>query len=138
METIKAIRQISTVRAPESENDWSTFDGYEIETTEQTIRLLMDMSGQCCEKFGYFLSEDNLESFVGAELRDVKLTDAELKTDSIKKDIGYEYGESPEVMFVNLETDRGVLQFVAYNAHNGYYSHSARVESRQLTKDERL
>jgi hypothetical protein len=37
-----------------------------------------------------------------------------------------------EAMFVDIETDRGVLQFVAYNAHNGYYGHKARVQSTQL------
>ena len=29
-------------------------------------------------------------------------------------------------------------QFVAYNAHNGYYGHTVRVESQQLSHDEVL
>lgn len=41
-------------------------------------------------------------------------------------------------MFVDLITDRGVLQFVAYNEQNGYYGHLAKVESRQLTHEETL
>jgi hypothetical protein len=42
------------------------------------------------------------------------------------------------IMFVNLDTDKGKLQFVAYNRHNGYYGHSAAVECRQLTHETTL
>jgi hypothetical protein len=41
-------------------------------------------------------------------------------------------------MFVNIDTSRGRLQFVAYNAHNGYYSHEATVSSKQLHYDTSL
>jgi hypothetical protein len=40
---------------------------------------------------------------------------------------------SGNIMFVNLTTDRGALQFVAYNIHNGYYGHEATVTCKQLT-----
>jgi hypothetical protein len=39
---------------------------------------------------------------------------------------------------VNIDTDRGQLQFVAYNEHNGYYGHNAVVVSKQLTHEECL
>ena len=42
------------------------------------------------------------------------------------------------VMFVNLETDMGTLQFVAYNEHNGYYGHEAKVQCTKLTHAEHL
>ena len=42
------------------------------------------------------------------------------------------------VMFVNITTSKGVLQFVAYNEHNGYYGHSACVISKQLNHEECL
>ncbi len=35
-------------------------------------------------------------------------------------------------MFVNLETNKGTLQFVAYNEHNGHYGHEAKVTCKQL------
>ena len=28
-------------------------------------------------------------------------------------------------MFVNINTSNGLLQFAAYNNHNGYYGHNA-------------
>jgi tRNA(Ile2) C34 agmatinyltransferase TiaS len=39
------------------------------------------------------------------------------------------------VMFVNIETNEGTLQFVAYNEHNGYYGHIAKVQSMQLSHE---
>lgn len=143
-ETIVAIRQINSI--PGGEEYDNALDGYEIETTEERIRLLMDMGSQCCEKYGYFLSEDDPAEFIGAELLDIKEVNEELKVGSLKKDIGTaysgedgEYGLDPaNVMFINVETSRGTLQFTAYNAHNGYYSHKARVESKRLTLDVRL
>ena len=41
-------------------------------------------------------------------------------------------------MFVNVETDKGLLQFVAYNEHNGYYGHEACVISKHLNESEYL
>ncbi len=41
-------------------------------------------------------------------------------------------------MFVNLETNVGLLQFVAYNSHNGYYGHDAVLVSKQLNLTEAL
>lgn len=78
------------------------------------------------------LSEDPQE-FIGAELRGIVKVD----TNRTARRIGHAYGddvylEQGEAMFVDIETDRGVLQFVAYNAHNGYYGHDVTVESRQL------
>jgi len=35
-------------------------------------------------------------------------------------------------MFVDLLTNIDVIQFVAYNEHNGYYGHTASVSSNQL------
>ena len=49
-----------------------------------------------------------------------------------------EYLDSGGAMFVNLETSEGLLQFVAYNAHNGYYGHEAVLVSKQLNHEERL
>lgn len=143
METIKEIRQVKDVKAigESDRGSYGTYDGYEVETTEQTIRLLMDMDGQCCENYGYFLTEDDPRDFIGAELIDVKLVDSELRSGSLKEGMARghcEHSSETEVMFVNLETDKGVLQFVAYNTHNGYYSHTARIESRQVTKEDRL
>jgi len=82
------------------------------------------------------MSEDDTEQFHGAELLGIKVTD----TNRVKQDVdGWEdtildqYGG--DIMLIDIETDRGVLQFVAYNHHNGYYGHSAVVISSQLNYD---
>jgi hypothetical protein len=50
----------------------------------------------------------------------------------------FSYDDEDNAMFVNVETDRGTLQFVLYNSHNGYYGHKARVVSEQLKREEYL
>jgi hypothetical protein len=137
METIQAIREVNGVPDPTSNRAgyWSTFSGYEITTDKQRVYLLIGDQQNCCESWGYFMSNDNLDEFVGAELREVKIVDDALNTRVVADNMpswGLDFGD---VMFVNLETSAGTLQFAAYNAHNGYYSHSAIVRSAQLTED---
>jgi hypothetical protein len=110
--------------------------GFAITTTKQVIKLLIDDEQDCCETFGYFMSEDNLSAFISAELINIKITDTELKEGLMEKhniteSSLYEGG----IMFVDLETSVGVLQFAAYNEHNGYYGHTAKVISKQLTEE---
>lgn len=113
--------------------------GFRVITTAQTITLAIDDESSCCESWGYFLTEDNIEKFIGAELRGVSITDTNRshRTFIAYPDPGCDSKQNEDldcgdVMFVDIETNRGVLQFVAYNAHNGYYGHDARVSSRQL------
>jgi hypothetical protein len=106
-------------------------EGYIVLTNKQSIKLLIDNQRSCCEEWGYFWTNENLKDFIGADLLDVKITDTALNSDI--PDV-YEGG----VMFVNLETNKGTLQFVAYNSHNGYYGHYAKVVSEQLNHSERL
>lgn len=129
---------------------WGTEAGFEIKTDRQTISLMIDNDSSCCEEWGYLMSEDDTAKFVGAALLGVRLTDTNRSSTQFFKtgDEGYyeadwddpkvEHVSDGEVMFVNIETDRGVLQFVAYNSHNGYYGHEVRVKSEQLTHSEVL
>lgn len=120
-----------------SEDGW---EGYAIYTNKQTIKLLIQGGQQCCEEWGYFLSEDDFEEFIGADLLDIKITDRELKEGKLKEhdvniDTQWFYGG---ILFVDLITSKGTLQFVAYNDHNGYYGHDAMVISEQLKYKETL
>lgn len=117
-----------------TKGDWQEFDGYLVITDKQTIKLGISNSQSCCETWGYFMSNDDLKEFEGAELKEVTLTDTALNTELLKKnDIDLESEWSrPDLMFVNFATDKGVLQFVAYNKHNGYYGHDAVIISEQL------
>lgn len=119
--------------------------GFQVVTTEQVITLAIDDESSCCEEWGYFLSEDDFAKFIGAELRGVSITDTNLTSREFLR--GYSghaktkapiYLDEGDTLFVNLATDRGTLQFAAYNSHNGYYGHEARVSSAQLKHEVHL
>jgi len=123
MEYIKEIKDL----------DASTgMDGFLVVTSEQEITLGIDNSSSCCETWGHFWCNDDVKEFIGARVVGVTLTNEALIT---KKAPDIYEGR---VMFVNIETDRGVLQFVCYNSHNGYYGHTAKVMCNQLTHEEVL
>jgi len=111
------------------------FDGYEVHTDKQVITVKIDNRICCCERPGCFIVNDDINDFIGAALVDVYVTDTDTNTyilPVVAQKEG-EYIEDPrDVMFVNLVTDRGNLQLVAYNSHNGYYGHHAVLISNQL------
>ena len=104
-------------------------DGFIITTSDQQIKLGIQNGYACCENWGYFMSEDDTSYFIGSKLIDLKITDTLLKSNN---DFDLDNIYEGDVLFVNIETDKGLLQFVAYNAHNGYYGHEACVVSTQL------
>lgn len=111
---------------------YSEMAGFKVTTAQRDIILAIDDESSCCESWGYFLTEDRPAKYVGAALLDVCLTDTNRSTKSFSSDWNTE-GEcldEGDVMFVDIVTDMGTLQFVAYNAHNGYYGHTAIVFSR--------
>jgi len=101
-------------------------DGFMVITNLQEIKLGINNNVGCCEHWGHFWCNDQPQEFVGAHVIGVMLTNKALITEKAPK--VYE----SEVLFVNIETDRGVLQFVCYNSHNGYYGHLATVTCDQL------
>ena len=101
---------------------YAEYDGYIIETEKHTYRVMIDNGQSCCEDWGYMSSDDNLEYFVGADLREVNLTDTALNKKKLEEE--HEYGfDGGGIQFVDFVTDRGVLQLAVYNGHNGYYGH---------------
>lgn len=141
-ETIEKIEEFR-----ENEGWYSAKAGYKVTTNEQTITLAIDDESSCCESWGYFLTEDDPDNFIGAELLGVEVVDRNRSTKvlfttgygTVKGD-GREIHDldSGDVMFVDIRTDRGVLQFVAYNAHNGYYGHTASVVTRDFKAEKTL
>lgn len=134
------MEKIVEIKDYEAKEGYSNVAGFEVVTDKQSIKLYIDNDCACCEKWGHFWCNDNPQDFIGAELRSVRLTDTALNEAQMKandlnpNDKWFEGG----VMFVNLETDKGTLQFVAYNEHNGYYGHEAKVQCTQLTHAETL
>lgn len=126
MEKILSIKQVDSFKM--EDKDWGCYDGFIITTSEQEIKMGIENGQSCCEDWGYLMSEDNVDEFIGADLIDIKVVDQALNT---KANIDvYDGG----IMFINIETSKGVLQFVAYNSHNGYYGHSAGVISKQVNE----
>lgn len=118
MSKIKSIEEATFDHISSGYN--SSFDGYVITCDDETtIKVGIDNSSQCCENWGYLTSEDDLKDFIGASVIQVAIVDEALATTVVPE--LYEGG----TMFVNIETDKGKFQIVAYNDHNGYYSHEA-------------
>jgi len=115
----------------------SGMDGFKVITNEQEIILGIGNGSGCCETWGHFFCNDDVKEFLGAQVMGVSVTDTALNNHKITEEIPnglYEGG----IMFVNIATNRGVLQFVAYNSHNGYYGHTASVSCKQLNHQESL
>ena len=132
---MEKILRIEETNFKTKERSWDGYDGYQIITDRQTIQIGISDSQSCCEKFGCIITNDEIKEFIGAELLGISITDTALNNKKIEE---IEYLDCGGAMFVNLETSEGLLQFVAYNSHNGYYGHEAVLISKQLNHDERL
>ena len=129
---IKTIEDI-TVKS----GNYSEMEGYKITTDKgHELLVLIDNGQSCCEDWGYFSSEDDLENFIGAELLKVNLVNSELRVGLVKQKT--DYVEEDSCMFVNVETSIGTLQLTVYNEHNGYYSHSVKVKWTEFEEDDYL
>ena len=123
------------------EDTWSTgkyseFDGFVITTDNQIIKIGISNSQSCCENWGYLTTEDNIKEFIGTNLLSIQRVDTLLKKHKEVEEL--QYLDEGDAMFINLETSNGLLQFVVYNAHNGYYGHEAVVISKDLNISETL
>ena len=129
---IKSIEETSWSR---SSNSWSGYDGFIITFEDDTQIKLGISNGQgCCEQWGYLMSQDDFSDFVGARVLSVEGVDS----NKASIDLGRALYKG-NAMFINVSTTAGLLQFVAYNEHNGYYSHEAVVvENGTVTHSESL
>jgi hypothetical protein len=100
----------------------ANMDGYKVTTSEHAFHVLIDNGQSCCEGWGYISSDDNLAPFIGAELREVNLTDTALNTKKVEETAEYGF-DGGGIQFVDFVTDRGTFQLAVYNGHNGYYGH---------------
>lgn len=114
------------------------YDGYVITCECDTVYIGIESDQNCCESWGYLSSNgEDLDYYVGAELLSVSVVDENsLKTEVFKQSGVWE--EDTSIMFVDVETSRGVFQIAAYNSHNGYYGHDAVVITKESTVTERL
>lgn len=128
MSKIKSIDETSFDHNASGYN--SNFDGFVVTCEDgSTVKIGIESGQCCCENWGYLVSEDDLSDFIGATITEVEVVDEAL--DASKVPELYE-GSS---MFINVETTKGKFQVVAYNEHNGYYSHNAVVVINGVTKE---
>lgn len=101
---------------------YGEYDGYEIKTDIHNFLILISNEQCCCESWGYFISEDETDNFIGKTLIDVELTDKALNIKKVEES-DY-YADEGGIQFVTFKFSDGmVLQFAVYNSHNGYYGH---------------
>ncbi len=128
MSNLGVITQISEIE--EIDIEQKRYSGFVIQTDQTNIYALIESDRHCCESYGYFSTNDEFASFVGATLLKIKFTDRALKQKDyvrqIKKEISEDMGG---IQFIDCVTTKGTLQFVVYNAHNGAYGHDILVLS---------
>ena len=90
MEKIISIEEITNLRLGNTGRmlnalaDYGEYDGYKI-TTEKTEYLILIHNYQyCCESWGYFISEDDTNDYIGKDLIEVALTDKALNNKKLE------------------------------------------------------
>ncbi len=109
------------------ETDDKGYVGYKVLTNIKEYYLTIDDYQSCCESYGYFSSNDNLDDFIGAELLKVNLVPTCLSKVILLEKAG-EFVSEDECCFVNFETSVGTFQIAVYNSHNGYYGHEIKMK----------
>ena len=92
--------------------------GFEIETEDGFIRVMIDNFSQCCEDWDISMDPHcNLDTLVGRTVTSIKweITDNKIK---------WEDEAIVDLQLDNMET----IKIKATNYHNGYYPHSVFVE----------
>lgn len=85
--------------------------GITITFEDDTTKTIVDNGQSCCEH-RYWVVDDDLNHYIGAEYLGWELTD-------------YSYDESAydshEIQFLNIKTSIGDINIASHNEHNGYY-----------------
>lgn len=99
------------------------FDGFKITTSKNIWYILISNAPQCCENFGYVSKPEDYKDYIGAGVYSISSTVRTIKDniESIQLSSSSEYSNC---LFITFYTDKGDLQFTAYNEHNGYYGHN--------------
>lgn len=87
----------------------------------------------CCESWGYLHSSDEVDNFIGADF--LSWEEVDTWPESIENPEEKWGFDSGGFQAINVITSKGLLQFVVYNAHNGYYGHSVVIVDGEITKE---
>ena len=102
-------------------------EGFKVTTNQQCITLFMNMTLEGNQFPDHFLTEEDVECFVNAELFNIKITNMLDKPELLPTPKYDAHGiafEEPEMMFVELVTSKGTLPLVAYDIIQ-VYDHEA-------------
>ena len=75
-ETIKEIKEVNNINI---NHMYGNFSGYEVTTNRTKRYILIEDGQQCCENYGYMISEDDVNNYVGATLTNFSVVDKSLK-----------------------------------------------------------
>lgn len=89
----------------------------------------------CCETVAYLHSVDDPEEFIGANF--LRLDERDTWPENVGEEEP-EYWDGGGFQAIDVVTDRGIMQFVVYNEHNGYYSHGTILKFRDKLDYDRL
>ena len=131
------IRSIDVNASFKPETDsWSGYDGVIITFDDNTqLKFGINDSQDCCEQWGYLHSVDEVEEFIGAEY--LGYEERNTWPEQVKES-ECDMGGGGGFQAIDVKTSNGVMQFVVYNSHNGYYSHSTILIVGDTVKQERL
>lgn len=112
-----------------------TKSGYVIITSQNIYELRIDNAEQCCENWGYMITEEDcMEKFIGSQLLLIKVTDnfynTELLQDVNKLTLCDGNGG---IIFITFCTTVGDFQITLYNEHDGYYGHTVEILVNNIT-----
>lgn len=88
---------------------------FHINFTDGTKIQIFDDGQSCCEH-RYMTCDDDLSKIVGG-----KLISIETKPGAAPEKEEEYSSESHEVVFLDIQTDKGFVTFATHNEHNGYY-----------------
>lgn len=141
--TVVAIDSNAAIKAPNEYGE--TVDGVRIILSDgSTIEFGIEMGQSCCEHYDFLSSPDDASEFIGAEF--LGLVERDTWPDTIPIDSGIQSYSNPAVVdcdsggfqAIDVNTSKGTMQFVVYNAHNGYYSHATVLIGEGINKTEYL
>lgn len=98
-------------------------EGFKITTTNHIFEISIDAGYQCCEDYGYMVTECDIRDFIGSDIKSVECV---VGSDYAKRLIEFANSKEIEVescCFLIFETSHGTLDFAIYNMHNGFYEH---------------
>jgi len=87
-------------------------DALQIAFTDGVKIKIFDNGQSCCES-RYMRTDDDVQSLVGHFLRRIESKEGPEEVS--------EYGDTHEVVFLEIGTDSGFITIANHNEHNGYY-----------------